>query len=443
MSSAFTPREYQRTAVEKLIKTLSDEGCALLWANMGTGKTTMALLTIKGYAKGPVLVVAPAKVATLSWPSEMKGFFPELSFGLLTGKSANARLAVLRKKPQVMIANYELLQWLAAQEIEFDGIIFDEVDRLKKVGGAWRNAVRTLKSRWRIGMTGTPSTEGYIDLWGQTDAVHPHRWGSFTRWKDRFFYTVRLFGGLYGPVKYVPVTHAMPILHELVNAITVKVDPKYADPGPFELKDHDITFPDDIRKVYARIKSGAFTGFGKTDKLAYSNAFTRCQQAASGFLYDEDKKPTWLHGLKYAELARLVQEIPSQVLVAFQFEAEADLLAKLFPGCGIIDGRKRPSPIDAWNAGKLKVMCIQPSSAGYGLNLQKGTCRDIVFLSLPTSGRKYKQAIARIHRYGNAGTVIVHRILIKGTTDTATVARIEEKIQGEQAMIQSFRDSEV
>jgi hypothetical protein len=40
-------------------------------------------------------------------------------------------MAALRSDAQIVVSNYDNIQWLAEQALDFDAIVFDELTRLK------------------------------------------------------------------------------------------------------------------------------------------------------------------------------------------------------------------------------------------------------------------------------------------------------------------------
>ena len=67
----FTPRPYQKIVTDFILDT---ERCGV-WSSMGTGKsvaTLNALDTLQMLDDRPILVVAPLRVATTTWPDEVR-----------------------------------------------------------------------------------------------------------------------------------------------------------------------------------------------------------------------------------------------------------------------------------------------------------------------------------------------------------------------------------
>ena len=67
---------------------------------------------------------------------------------------------------------------------------------------------------------------------------------------------------------------------------------------------------------------------------------------------------------------------------------------------------KNDQDIADWNAGKIPIALIQPSSAGHGLNLQSGGST-IIWFTMPWSLELYQQTNARLWRQGQRAESVV------------------------------------
>lgn len=173
----FTPRPYQPLIIDHILAT---PRCAV-WAGMGVGKTpaTLAalndLLLLEG---GPVLIVAPLRVARTVWPDEVRKWstFSHMRVSVITGSVAERERA-LRVQADIYTTNFESLPWLVellGERWPFQIVVVDESTKLKgfrlRQGTARAKAlgrVAHTKIKRIIELTGTPSPNGLNDLWGQ------------------------------------------------------------------------------------------------------------------------------------------------------------------------------------------------------------------------------------------------------------------------------------
>ena len=118
------------------------------------------------------LVLAPKRVCTDVWPVERPKWADRISMALCVG-TPKQRLDALKSNAQVVVTNYDNLQWLAEQKLNFDGVVFDELTRLKNPSGtrfkAFLKVVDPMTVRW--GLTGSFTSNGLEDVFGQCKIV--------------------------------------------------------------------------------------------------------------------------------------------------------------------------------------------------------------------------------------------------------------------------------
>jgi hypothetical protein len=82
------------------------------------------------------LVLAPKRVCTDVWPVEQPKWAPSLTLAVAVGTPAQ-RAAALGGGAQIIVTNYDNIQWLATQNLaHIDGIVYDELTKLKNPSGA-------------------------------------------------------------------------------------------------------------------------------------------------------------------------------------------------------------------------------------------------------------------------------------------------------------------
>jgi len=165
-------RDYQ----EKAADFLYENNRAMILAPVGAGKTALTLTAMQDMLRdGHVkrwLVLAPKRVCTDVWPVEQPKWASGLSLSVAVGTPAG-RLKALHSKTNVVVTNYDNIQWLSEQELDFDGIVFDELTKLKNPSGkrfkALAKVVDKINIRW--GLTGSFTSNGLEDVFGQCKIV--------------------------------------------------------------------------------------------------------------------------------------------------------------------------------------------------------------------------------------------------------------------------------
>jgi superfamily II DNA or RNA helicase len=163
-------RPYQDDAADFLY----ERDRAMILAPVGAGKTAITLTAMQAMLDdGRVkrwLVVAPKRVCTDVWPVEAPKW-SDLTPALAVG-TADQRAAALRSDARVVVINYDNLDKLDDLS-GFDGIVFDELTRLKNPSGKRFKALEKLLApiRVRWGLTGSFTSNGLEDVFGQCKIV--------------------------------------------------------------------------------------------------------------------------------------------------------------------------------------------------------------------------------------------------------------------------------
>lgn len=175
------------------------------------------------------------------------------------------------------------------------------------------------------------------------------------------------------------------------------------------------------------------------DTITAANAGVLCgklTQLASGAVYTDSGSVMRIHSHKLDALEDLVEaQNGKPVLIAYWYKHERDSIMERFE-CREI---KTDADIADWNAGKIPIALIQPSSAGHGLNLQNGGST-IIWYTMPWSLELYQQTNARLWRQGqNADTVVIHHLVAEGTIDGDIMKVLENKDKTQAAMMSAVK----
>lgn len=142
--------------------------------------------------------------------------------------------------------------------------------------------------------------------------------------------------------------------------------------------------------------------------------FGKLLQLCNGFLYRKGKAIK-VHDCKLEALKELVETSQGNILIAYYYEHDKDLILKTFKQAKALG--KDPALIDEWNRGEVPIMLVHPQSAGHGLNIQFGGSV-IIWYGVTADLEAYQQLNARLHRFGQqSDKVIINHILAKGTKD--------------------------
>lgn len=450
----FTPRPYQEIIIEHI---LTHPRCAV-WAGMGMGKTVSALTaisTLQLLDDTPVLVLAPKRVATQTWPQEAKKWAhtADMTVVPIIG-TERQRMQAVNTPANVYTTNYENLPWLVEylrDRWPFRTVIADESTRLKsfrlKQGGrraaALGRVAHSAIERF-VELTGTPAPNGLLDLWGQAWFIDAgQRLGrTFSAYRDRWFAPHPSGFG------YRALPHAQREIQERMADVCVTVDPRdwFDLRAPIETV-VPVELPPNARAIYRDLERKMFAELecGTVLEATHAAAKTiKCLQLANGAVYTDETCTTWsaVHDEKIEALREIVEEASgAPVLVAYHFRSDLARLKKAFPQGREMDARG--DVIEAWNRGEVPILFVHPASAGHGLNLQDGG-NILVFFGHWWNLEERQQVIERIGptRQMQAGydrPVYIYDIVAKDTVDELVLERVRTKAEVQDILLAAMK----
>ena len=429
-------RPYQEQAADFLY----EHDRAMILAPVGAGKTAITLTAISDMIFDNIatrwLVIAPLRVATSVWPQERAKWAEYHTLAVAVGTPAQ-RKAALDSDANIIVTNYDNLQWLAEQDLStFDGVVFDELTRLKNPSGArFKALAKVLDCPIRWGLTGSFTSNGLEDVFGQCKIVDEKLLGRAKgAFLQQYFVCMnRDFG------EWLPRPGALSLVMEKIKPATFVLEPgKYKDKLP-PCHVVELRCELDDRAPYEKMKRDFVVQFPTAEILAANAAAvtSKLQQMASGFVYDStrvasdvpgqftaSKTAVWFSSHKFDRLDELLEENQhANTLIVYQFQEEVAELRRRYPKLATLDDDRA---IERWNAGQIELLAVHPKSAGHGLNLQHGGAH-MVFLSLPWSLELYEQTVGRLHRSGQVRDVWVYILLADKTVDEKIWAALHDK----------------
>jgi SNF2 family DNA or RNA helicase len=422
-------RPYQETAADFLF----EHDRAMILAPVGAGKTAITLTAMWEMLRDDhvkrFLVLAPKRVCTDVWPVEQPKWAPMASLAVAVG-TPKERLAALKSNARIVVTNYDNIQWLAEQKLNFDAIVFDELTKLKNPSGtrfkALFKVMDPITVRW--GLTGSFTSNGLEDVFGQCKIVDQSLLGRAKgAFMQQYFTLVNKDFGDWQPRK-----GSLELVMQRIKPATFVLEPgEYKDKLP-PLHTVEVACKMDMTG-YNKMKKE----FVLDDVVAVNAAVVtqKLQQMSSGFLYS-DNGPIWLSSHKFDRLEELLDENQhANTLLVYQYQEELAELKRRFKRLVTLDDE---GAIERWNRGEVRLLAVHPKSAGHGLNLQHGGCH-VVFLSLPWSLELYEQTLGRLHRSGQKNPVWCYVMLTDGTVDHKIWAALHDKLSLSQIALEALK----
>lgn len=438
----YCPHDYQKFAID-FIET-HPQAAVLL--GCGLGKTSIALTALNdmmfdSFEVRKPLIIAPIRVCKNAWAEEIGKWdhLKGLTYSLVLGSRAE-RLKALDTKADIYIINRENVQWLieeSGKPFYFDMIVIDEMSSFKNHQSKRFRALRKVRPFVKriVGLTGTPCSNGLMDLWAQFrlldkgerlgKRIGQYRDAYFTPDWSGFTYTPRKGAEkeIYGKIADISIsmktTDHLTMPELVTTADRVELDEKAA-------------------AIYKDMEQDMCLDFMR-DSITAANAGVLCgklTQLASGAVYTDGGNVMRIHSHKLDALEDLIEaQNGKPVLIAYWYKHERDSIMERFE-CREI---KTDTDIADWNASKIPIALIQPSSAGHGLNLQSGGST-IIWYTMPWSLELYQQTNARLWRQGQrAESVVIQHLMTVNTIDEEIMKALQSKDRTQSAMMRAVK----
>ncbi|MFX3645095.1 SNF2-related protein [Streptococcus suis] len=441
----YSPHDYQRYATDFII----NNPISAVLLEMGLGKSVISLSAINDlmldyFDVSRTLVIAPLRVAISTWPDEIKKWdhLKHLNYSVVIG-SEKERLDALKKPAHIYIINRENVDWLINKSgipWKFDMVVIDELSSFKSYQAKRFKALLKVRPKIKriVGLTGTPSSNGLMDLWAEFRLLDMgERLGRYiTHYRQNFFVPDKRNQQMI--FSYKPKDGAEKKIYSLISDITISMKSKdFLKMPECIMNEVEVSLSEKEQKLYDSLKQDMVLSLeeNEIDAINAATLSNKLLQMSNGAVYNDDKESIHIHDRKLDALEDLIEGANGKpVLIAYWFKHDLEKVKKRFDVREI----KTAEDIADWNEGNIPVAVIHPASAGHGLNLQAGGST-LVWFGLTWSLELYQQTNARLYRQGQDNTVVIHHILTKGTIDedVMNVLKAKEKIQ--DALINSVK----
>lgn len=477
----FNPLEHQHLAID----WLKVREVAALFAGMGLGKSASVLaafdwLLKDGQAKG-LLIIAPLRVATLTWPHEVKKWsnFQYLKVACLRTKEGLK--AWENGTADIYTLNYESIPKFCknqlvgktAEDLPVDTVVWDELSKAKNPSGKRINGYnrpkkgedgktitrinrlgREVDVKERVhgfrdfrelfnrhwGLTGTPAPNSYLDLFAQIRLLDGGaRLGTaFTNFQKAYFEPDNVYSQY---PKWVPRAGAKGFIEKRIADIALTLRSEdWLDIPPTITQDIEVKLPAAGRKAYKELEKEFLTLIEEhgVEVVAVNQGalIQKLLQATSGAIYDEEKTVAVVHDAKIKALLKLQKDIGEPLLVATMFKHEQTRILAACPGAELFTDES----FERWKKGKVKFLVAHPLSIGHGVDgLQQGG-RSTVWFSQTYSSELYAQWNARLARTGQKEETYVYRLTVPGTFDDAAIEATTGKAENESGLLAAIKN---
>lgn len=438
-------RPYQKAGYNWLqfLNKFKFGGC--LADDMGLGKTvqTLAMLQAekeKGKTNASLLIMPTSLV--YNWEMEAQKFTPELKMLTYTGTNREKEVAQFEKY-DLVLTSYGIarLDIAILKEYNFNYIILDESQAIKNPNSNIAKAVKKLKSRNRLILTGTPLENSTLDLWSQMTFINPGLLGNQTYFKNEFLNPIEKKNDnhktskLYTIIKpFILRRHKSQVAKELPD----KVESIQYSTMTTMQEDHYEEAKSYFRnKILDKINTEGI----KSSQLLLLQGLTKLRQIANHpKMVDLEYKGDSGKLENVTDLLLNAIGNNHNVLIFSQFVKHLSILKHYLETRNIpfsyLDGstRDRKQEVERFQReDHLKIFLISLKAGGLGLNLTKA---DYVFILDPWWNPAIEaQAVDRAHRIGQENRVFTYKFISKNTVEEKILALQQKKVRLAQDLI--------
>lgn len=446
----YNPHDYQRYATEFILS----HPIAAVILQMGLGKTVCTLdainrLIYDSFEVSKVLVIAPLRVAKVTWSDEIKKWdnLSHLRYSVAVG-TEKERIEALKKDADIYIINRENVQWLVEKSkvpFEFDMVVIDELSSFKNWNSKRFKAFMQVRPRVKriVGLTGTPSPNGMMDLFAQFKCLDMGaRLGRFiTQYRNQYFVPDRMNGQIVYSYRLRPGAEKQ--IYDKIDDITISM--KAMDhlkmPELIETR-YPVYMDENEQAQYDEMREDYLLPY-KEEAITAANAAAlsgKLCQMANGAVYSESGETVHIHDRKLEALEDIIEAAQGPILLCYWFKHDLERISEKLDQLKVSYSRiVTEENIRKWNEGKYDVGLIHPASAGHGLNLQHSS-NHIVWFGLTWSLELYQQTNARLWRQGQKqDTVVVQHIVTAGTIDEDILDALQSKDASQNRLIDAVK----
>jgi superfamily II DNA or RNA helicase len=442
-------RHYQKAGYNwfHFLKNFRFGGC--LADDMGLGKTIQTLCLLQKHkedteaagSKSTSLVIMPTSLI-YNWLNEAKKFTPQLKLMVHTG-AARHRAAEVFSDFDVVVTTYGIsrIDIELLKPYFFEYIILDESQNIKNPFSKSYLAVRQLKSRFKLILSGTPVENSVNDLWAQMSFINPGLLGAQQFFQNEFVVPIEKKKDEDKAKKLQALIKPF-ILRRTKEQVAPELPPKTENLFYCRMSDEQERVYEKVKSVYRNelLKSLDNGTFAKTQLQVLQGLVKLRQIANHPVMVDEDYEGDSGKFENVVHTLSNVLEGGHKVLIFSQFVKHLSIYRHYFDAENIpylyLDGgtQNRGDVVKQFQEDeKTRVFLISIKAGGVGLNLTEA---DYVFILDPWwNPAVEQQAIDRAHRIGQTKNVFIYKFITKDSVEEKILALQQRKLSVARALI--------
>ncbi len=435
---------HQQATIDKL----HAQPRVMITSDAGTGKTRCVLDYFAEFRErnpgARMLVVAPLSILEPAWGADIKEWQPGLDYAV--AYNGPARKKAFLSGASIVLTNHDAVKEIVKFPAWYDSfthLCIDEFTAYKnretKRSEAMLKVAQTIP--YRIIMSGTPDTNGILDVWHPTLILD----GGERLGKRFFAFREKVCTPKYNGFanEWVPKESAAETVAMQLSDINVrfKLEDCIDMPARTE-RTLEVELPKAAMQQYKLLASTKVLRVeGGTIKAPNAAVLVRkLLQVCTGAAYDAEGNIIGVHEARYDLVMDLVEERAASI-VAFNYTHERDYLVeqaeKRKISYGVIDGsvptKMRTEIVDGMQSGALRVVFGQPASMSHGLTLTRA--KTVIWCSPTYNAEHYVQFNARIYRKGQNEKTEIIRIAAKDTWEPHVYKKLGVKVENMEQLL--------
>lgn len=439
--------KYQQHCVDKILE-LDNVG---LFLDMGLGKTLITLTSINAlkydqFKINKVLVIAPKKVAEATWQNEVKKWpnLRHLRVSTVLG-TEKQRIKALNTPADIYIINRDNVVWLVdlyQNNWPFDMVVCDEFSSFKSHKSKRFKALKAVRPHIKklVGLTGTPSPNGLLDLWSQIYLLD----GGERLGRSYYGFRANYFKSDYMGHNFDPLKDTESTVTQKISDICISMKAEdYLDLPPVTDNIIPVKLTPKAEKAYKTMERDMVLAIPDAEDIDATSAAAlsnKLLQLANGAVYDGEHNYHEIHDCKIDAFMELLEQLNGKhALVFYNYKHDLARLQEVLKKTKLrVRLLKTPEDQKDWNDGKIDVLLTHPASSAYGLNLQEGG-NHVIWFGLNWNYELYVQANKRLHRQGQKEKVIIHHLVTEGTRDEDVIEALRRKEDVQDFVLESLK----
>ncbi|SJN44241.1 hypothetical protein FM107_12790 [Sphingobacterium sp. JB170] len=434
-------RPYQRAGYNwfYFLQKFRFGGC--LADDMGLGKTVQTLALLQ-QQRETLIVTDQAKVSLLvlptsllyNWQKEAERFAPELRLYIHTG-SGRLRDAFGFSHYDLIITTYGIVRSdeEMLKKFFFNYIILDESQHIKNPRSKSFKAIKTLTSRNKLALSGTPIENSVADIWSQMHFTNPGLLGSYSFFQNEFVVPIEKKKDEEKAARLQTLIKPF-VLRRTKDQVATELPEKTEQILFCEMGEEQANYYENTKSEYRNaLLDITLSGHAKGNQIILLQGLTKLRQIANHpKMIERDQE---LPSGKFDAVNEMLDSIIAEkhkVLIFSQFVKHLTLFRDHFEESNIkyayLDGstKDRAAAVNGFKEGSdIQIFLISIKAGGVGLNLTEA---DYVFILDPWwNPAVEQQAIDRSHRIGQTKNVFIYKFITKDTVEEKILALQNKK----------------